>query len=73
MHAVSLDVEARVRDAGVDVHVPRADQEPFHSTLAVVDGTSFPSAAALAAVDAAVAPGNWTAGIGPVKLISPRF
>ena len=54
------EVEARVRAAGVDVHVPRAQQEPFHSTLAVVSGKGFPAAAALAAIDKPIAPGTWS-------------
>ena len=42
-------VEQEVRTAaGVDVHVPRADQEPFHATLAVVSGAAFPAVAVLA-------------------------
>lgn len=62
VHDVMSKVEAAVRGAGVDVHVPRSQQEPFHSTLAVVNGLDFPAAAALQAVNAAVPPGTWTAG-----------
>tara|TARA_B110001452_G_C15216480_1_gene421851 strand:+ start:1499 stop:1747 length:249 start_codon:yes stop_codon:yes gene_type:complete len=54
------EVEARVRAAGVDMHVPHAQQEPFHSTLAVVSGKGFPAAAALAAIDKPIAPGTWS-------------
>ena len=36
------DVEAAIAAAGVAIHIPRAAQEPFHSTLAVVNGTTFP-------------------------------
>ena len=57
--------------AGVDVHVPRAEQEPFHATLAVVSGAAFPAVAALAAVTGAVPPGTWTGpGGAPVERLT---
>ena len=62
------DVEARIRAAGVDVHVPRAKQEPFHSTLGVVSGKGFPAAAALAAINKATPPGKWSR---PITLSGP--
>ena len=58
----------RSKAAGVDVHVPRAQQEPFHTTLAVVSGEGFPAAAALAAIDKAIAPGTWSR---PIPLSGP--
>jgi hypothetical protein len=66
------DVEDRVRDAGVDVHVPRAFQEPFHSTLGVVSGRDYPAVAAIAAVNKAVPPGAWNIA-GPIAVQWPDF
>lgn len=66
------DVENKVREAGIDIHVPRADQEPFHSTLGVVDGVSYPCQAAIDAVVAAIPPGSWTSK-GPLSLQVPDF
>jgi hypothetical protein len=64
-------VEAAVRAAGLDVHVPRSLQEPFHATLGVVTGSSYPAAAALKAVNAAVSPGAaWTPN-GPLAIGKP--
>jgi len=73
MHSLMDGVEAAVRAAGLDVHVPRRQQEPFHSTLAVVDGRDFPAVAALAAVNAAVPPGTWTGSQGPLLLSRPSW
>ena len=73
MHSVMDGVEAAVRAAGVDVHVPRRLQEPFHSTLAVVDGRNFPAVAALEAVNAAVPPGTWSGQAGPLVLSTPTW
>ena len=72
MQDVMLAVEAAIRSAGVDVHVPRSQQEPFHSTLAVVSGKSFPAIAALQAVNEAVPPGTWNSA-GPITLSKPSF
>ena len=72
MQAFVEDVEARIRAAGIDVHVPRAAQEPFHSTLAVVSGAAYPAAAALKAVNAAVPPGSWNAQ-GAITLPPPKI
>lgn len=54
------EVEAAVTTAGVPIHVTRTAQEPFHSTLAVVNGTTFPLEAALAAINQLVPPEGWT-------------
>jgi hypothetical protein len=72
MQTFVASVEAHIRAAGIDVHVPRVDQEPFHSTLAVASGDAFPAVAALAAVNAAVPPGSWTAH-GPITLLPPQI
>ena len=73
MLAFAESIEARIRSAGIDVHVPRREQEPFHATLAVVSGTAYPAVAALEAVNAAVPPGSWTASHGPITLPPPQI
>ena len=72
MEGLVADLEERVRAVGLDVHVPRALQEPFHSTLGVVSGGAFPAEAALAAVDQAVPSGRWTSS-GPITLGAPSI
>ena len=66
------DVEAAVRAEGIDVHIPRAQQEPFHSTLGVVSGKNFPAIAALQSVNEVVPPGTWNSA-GPITLSKPDF
>jgi len=73
MHSLMDGLEAAVRAAGLDVHVPRRQQEPFHATLAVVNGRDFPAVAALAAVNAAVPAGMWTGNQGPIVLSKPTW
>jgi hypothetical protein len=73
MHSLMDGVEAAVRSAGLDVHVPRKQQEPFHSTLAVVNGRDFPAVAALAAINAAIPAGTWTGNQGPIVLSKPTW
>ena len=63
-------VEAAVEAAGVPIHIPRAAQEPFHTTLAVVDGTTFPVEAALQRLNELIKPGTWT-GTEPLVLTKP--
>lgn len=67
-----LEVESKIRQAGVDIHVPRADQEPFHSTLAVASGSSYPCMAALQEVNKQIPPGSWTSS-GPITLDTPEW
>ena len=55
----NLGLEGR----GVPVHLPRSKQQPFHSTLGVVNGLEFPSEAALKAINKAIPPGSWTANL----------
>jgi hypothetical protein len=64
------EVEAAIAAAGVSIHIPRAAQEPFHSTLAVVNGTTFPLEEAVAAINQLVPPGSWT-GEGPLLATAP--
>ena len=71
MHALMNDVEAAIRAEGVDIHVPRKEQEPFHSTLGVVNGANFPAITALNAINAAIPPGTWNKT--PIKLSKPDF
>ena len=72
MQKMIEDVEATIRAAGVDVHVPRSQQEPFHSTLGVVSGKDFAAIAALQAVNEVVPPGSWNSA-GPITLSKPDF
>jgi len=62
--AVVARLEAAVVAAGVAV-VPRATMEGFHLTIGTTNAT-YPMAEALAAINAAVPPGSWTAPI-PLK------
>ena len=73
MHDLMDGLEAAVRSAGLDVHVPRRQQEPFHTTLAVVNGRDFAAVAALEAVNAAVPAGTWTGSQGPLLLSRPTW
>jgi len=59
-------------DAGVPVNVARKDQEPFHSTLAVVDGSTYPVEEAMRAVNELVPPGTWTGG-AKLTLTKPQW
>lgn len=65
-------VEAAMADAGVPVNVARKDQEPFHSTLAVVDGSTYPVEEAMRAVNELVPPGTWTGG-AKLTLTKPQW
>ena len=60
LHAWVAEIEAQIRAAGVDVHVPRTEQEPFHATLGVVSAASYPAEAALADINEAIPPGTWS-------------
>ncbi len=68
MGAMVTAFEAAIRARGVPV-VPRAQMEPFHSTLAVVP-KHFPTARGLAEVNAAIASSDWTEGKGPIVVSS---
>ena len=71
MQAWVAQVEAAIAAAGVPVHVPRSEQEPFHTTLCVVNGTTFPVAEAVRRVNELVKPGTWT-GQTPLTLTQPN-
>lgn len=62
-------LEQALRDAGLRVRVPRRDQEPFHTTLAVVNGSGYPVKQALQELHARHAPGSWSRE--PVELVKP--
>lgn len=61
-------VEAAIVAAGVPIHIPRSMQEPFHSTLCVVNGSTFPVEEAARRVNELIAPGTWT-GAEPLTLL----
>ena len=54
-------LEAAIRAAGVRLNAVRREQEPYHTTLAVVNGSVYPVGAALAAVNARFPPSSWEA------------
>jgi len=58
MYAEIEDVEAAIEAAGVRLNNRRREQEPFHTTLAVVNGSAYPVAAAVAALNVRFA-GQW--------------
>ena len=68
MGAWARALEARMAAAGVAVTVPRARQVFFHSTIGHYNAADTPTPynfdAGVAAVNAAVAPGNWTGAAG---------
>ena len=65
-------VEAAIAAVGVSIHIARSAQEPFHTTLGVVDGTLFPVETALERVNQVVSPGTWT-GTDPLVLTKPSW
>ena len=56
------EVEQRIREQGIPIRFSRSVQQPFHSTLGVVNGLEFPLETALAAVNTVVRPHSWTGG-----------
>jgi len=71
MEAWVATVEQMLRDAGVPIHLPRSKQQPFHSTLGVVNGLEYANEAALAAINDAIPPKSWTTA--NVTLSVPSF
>jgi len=53
------ELEEHLRKAGVKIHIPRRNQEPYHTTLAVVNGSGYPTTKAIEAVNARFPPGKW--------------
>lgn len=68
MLAWVASVEAAIEAAGVPIHIPRSVQEPFHSTLCVVNGSTFPVEEGARRVNELIAPGTWT-GAEPLTLL----
>ena len=62
-------VEAEIRAAGIPIHVPRINQEPYHTTLAVVNGTGYPVAKAIEALNSEFPEGGWLSE--PLALTKP--
>ena len=60
-------VEDKIGEAGVELSSRRKDQEPFHSTLAVVDGRSYPVEEVMAKINSLIPPGNWTSNLTLTK------
>ena len=65
-------IEEAIEDAGIEVLIPRKQQEPYHSTLAVVDGRDFPVEEALRKINEIVPPGSWTGSV-PLVLTKPDW
>ena len=63
---------AKRTSANTSVGRRRKDQEPFHSTLAVVDGRTFPVEEAMAKVNELLPPGSWT-GTSSLTLTKPDW
>jgi len=53
------DMENRIRAAGVPIHLSRRDQEPYHTTLGVVNGSSYPVRRAIRELNSQFPPGSW--------------
>lgn len=68
MGAVVASLEAAIEAAGLPV-VPRSTMQSFHVTIGTTN-SSFPMQEALAAINAAIAPGTWSP---PVTLDSFAF
>jgi len=60
-------VESAIEASGVRLNVKRAEQEPFHTTLAVVNGSSYPVGKVVAALNARHPPNSWE----PITLTKP--
>jgi len=56
-----LRLEARIQAAGLPVHLSRRMQEPFHTTLGVVNGSAYPVRRAIEALNKHFPPGSWLA------------
>jgi hypothetical protein len=66
-------LEKLITGAGGVLSSTRREQQPFHCTLAVVNGSTFPLMTGLEAVNAAIRPHEWTSGFGPVALSVPTI
>ena len=66
------ELEERMEEAGVVVNVKRKNQEPYHSTLAVVNGATYPVEEAIRRINELIPPGSWT-GAEVLQLTKPQF
>jgi hypothetical protein len=65
-------IEDAIEDRGVKLKKRRRQQEPYHSTLVVVDGRSFPVEDAMRRINNLIKPGTWTGG-ETLDLTKPQF
>jgi hypothetical protein len=65
-------IEDAIEERGVKLTKRRRQQEPYHSTLVVVDGRSFPVEDAVRRINNLVKPGTWTGG-ETLDLTKPQF
>mmetsp|Transcript_21304 Transcript_21304/g.44370 ORF Transcript_21304/g.44370 Transcript_21304/m.44370 type:complete len:371 (-) Transcript_21304:24-1136(-) len=65
-------IEDAIEDRGVKLNSRRRQQEPYHSTLVVVDGRNFPVEDAMRKINNLVKPGTWTGG-ETLDLTKPDF
>jgi hypothetical protein len=54
-------IERAIEEEGVTLNIRRRDQQPYHSTLAVVNGSSYPVSMALRVLNEEFLPGSWAA------------
>lgn len=54
-----LDMEHRIQSAGVPIHLSRRYQEPYHTTIGVVNGTAYPVKKAIEELNRLFPPGSW--------------
>eukprot|EP00929_Paragymnodinium_shiwhaense_P042488 TRINITY_DN21978_c0_g1_i2.p1 TRINITY_DN21978_c0_g1~~TRINITY_DN21978_c0_g1_i2.p1 ORF type:complete len:318 (+),score=20.07 TRINITY_DN21978_c0_g1_i2:107-1060(+) len=59
MHRWVASLEADLSRAGVKVNIPRRYQEPYHATVAVVNGTGYPVADAIRQINEQFPPNSW--------------
>ena len=59
MNRLVQRVESAIEAAGVRLNVKRAEQEPFHTTLAVVNGSLYPVGEVVAALNARFPANSW--------------
>ena len=52
-------LEAAITAAGIRLNARRWEQEPYHTTLAVVNGSTYPVGAAIAAINAKFPASSW--------------
>ena len=62
-------VESAIQAAGVTLNFLRHEQEPYHTTLAVVNGSTYPVKYAIESVNERFAPGGWLAA--PLTVLKP--